>query len=432
MALMLIIAGACLALGGLLGLLSGFDAMTTERGAAATIAGVTALAGGLISIGLGCVVARLSQILAAYEDDSEERIAAALNADVPEKSIPVTAPIVAVQPEVEAKPAAEPIAVEAPKVEAAQITAQPVEGDTLLRNPLNQRREAEAVETESKSKQSTASRLLSRLGRNKGTLATGAAAGATIAGAAVALGAARQPEPKDKKPADGPATFDRQKTDNPVLVEAEPVLAAIETSSEDETSSEPDFTPDPLIASENLEIELANALSEDLEPAQSEEIKADAIPEPVPPPKPARGRRKFSEMLETKPAPPVEIADVAAESAEPPAEMPEEVETVVEAVVETSDVEPEEADAERETSDVGPDTTASAANEETEDLSVKSAELNDEPDQITAQTPAVLGRYVRDGHTYTLYADGSVDALTEAGLKRYASMEELRKELTKP
>lgn len=432
MALMLIIAGACLALGGLLGLLSGFDAMTTERGAAATIAGVTALAGGLISIGLGCVVARLSQILAAYEDDSEERIAAALNEEAAKTSTPSPVIVPVPQPDVELIPEIEPapvknVQVEPARLEPASNVSMPVETDTLLRNPLNQRRDAETVEAEVKSKQSTTSRLLSRLGRNKGALATGAAAGAALAGTAAAIASSKQPAATDANPAEEPTIPDPQVS----VVDADPVPSEIGTSIESTTSSELALRSEHMSESERLEIELANALKEDLEGAPPTNIEVEAPADPVPSPKPARGRRKFSEMLEAKPAPPVEITEIAAETADVPASMPKEPETSAEEIVAVSDTESASTESEPEASGDEPDTVASRSSEETDELVGKSAEEVDGTDPVSPEGPAVLGRYVRDGHTYTLYADGSVDALTEAGVKRYASMEELRRELTK-
>jgi hypothetical protein len=415
MALMLIIAGACLALGGLLGLLSGFDAMTTERGAAATIAGVTALSGGLIAIGLGCVVARLSQILTAYEDDSEERIAAALNADAApppaSAAISAPAPLPVTPPEPAPMTEPEPTPVTAP----TPIAAAQTEDDTLLRNPLNRSDKPEAVEPESKRNTSTTSRLLARLGRNKGALATGSAAGAAIAGTAAVLAAGKTPEPKAeelaRKAEEEPQAKVEHERDEPL---ERPTVAP-------EPASAPEFVsaPDLLSETDRLEAELAKALKEDLEtsaPADPEPV-VEQVTEPVPAPKATRGRRKFSEMLEPKPASAPEIVELATEptevtpsTAEIPDTVSESINTVAEAIAERA---------------------IDSTNPESNEAAVEPEQAPAEPEDLKDSSPAILGRYVRDGHTYTLYADGSVDALTEAGVKRYASMEELRRELTK-
>ena len=58
----------------------------------------------------------------------------------------------------------------------------------------------------------------------------------------------------------------------------------------------------------------------------------------------------------------------------------------------------------------------------------ESAAAQEEPAQAPepAPEPGVLGRYSSGGSDYTLYSDGSIDAQTEQGLFRFASMAELR------
>lgn len=51
-------------------------------------------------------------------------------------------------------------------------------------------------------------------------------------------------------------------------------------------------------------------------------------------------------------------------------------------------------------------------------------------DEPEAPRPAVLGTYNVGGRTYRMFADGSVEAVTEQGIERFASMEELRKHLS--
>jgi hypothetical protein len=398
MALMMIIAGACLAIGGLLGFFSGFDHMTTERGAAATIAGVTALAGGLVSIGLGFVVARLTQILAAYEDDTGERIADALNANA--AAIPSVAHASAAPTPVAVPSLADDIKPPAPTLPATPALA---EADTLLRNPLNRPEVTAEPAAAPEVKPNGAKRLLARLGGGKAVVATGAAVAAAGAGAALAGLKAEEPAAPsaDEKAAD-----------------LEPVMAKIEeaTTSDVSTVIAPDTLPSALDSndSENLEAELALALKEDLMPAAAAEVEkttevADtqedtAVEDPLedvaaPPPPKTRGRRKFTEML---------------------------------AATRETDSQPEEPEpAKIEAVEVPEMDTAQA--EEPEDIAspVASTELPTEDETVQPDGPAVIGRYVRDGNTYTLYADGSVDALTDAGLQRYKSMEDLRNELMK-
>ncbi len=47
------------------------------------------------------------------------------------------------------------------------------------------------------------------------------------------------------------------------------------------------------------------------------------------------------------------------------------------------------------------------------------------PQQAPAQ-PAVIGRYESDGTSYVMYADGAIEAQSEAGVYRFASMAELK------
>ena len=58
----------------------------------------------------------------------------------------------------------------------------------------------------------------------------------------------------------------------------------------------------------------------------------------------------------------------------------------------------------------------------------QNAPAQEEPAQApeAAPEPGVLGRYSSGGSDYTLYSDGSIDAQTQEGLFRFASMAELR------
>jgi hypothetical protein len=66
-ALLVILLGVLLMIGGAAFLLLGFDVVMTERGAAMTMGGVTALSGGAVTLALGFALLRLSQILRALE-----------------------------------------------------------------------------------------------------------------------------------------------------------------------------------------------------------------------------------------------------------------------------------------------------------------------------------------------------------------------------
>ena len=44
----------------------------------------------------------------------------------------------------------------------------------------------------------------------------------------------------------------------------------------------------------------------------------------------------------------------------------------------------------------------------------------------TAPTSPVIGRYDAEGTSYVMYADGSIEAQSEAGVYRFASMAELK------
>jgi hypothetical protein len=67
LALLVIILGLLLAGGGAAFLLLGFDIVMTERGSAMTIGGTIALSGGVVTLGLGLALLRLTQILRALE-----------------------------------------------------------------------------------------------------------------------------------------------------------------------------------------------------------------------------------------------------------------------------------------------------------------------------------------------------------------------------
>jgi hypothetical protein len=66
-ALLVILLGVLLMIGGAVFVLMGFDIVMTERGAAMTMGGVTALSGGAVTLALGFALLRLSQILRALE-----------------------------------------------------------------------------------------------------------------------------------------------------------------------------------------------------------------------------------------------------------------------------------------------------------------------------------------------------------------------------
>ncbi len=53
------------------------------------------------------------------------------------------------------------------------------------------------------------------------------------------------------------------------------------------------------------------------------------------------------------------------------------------------------------------------------------------PDEFTPSRPAVLGSYRAGGRTYTMFADGSVEAATERGVERFESMAALREHLAR-
>ena len=49
-----------------------------------------------------------------------------------------------------------------------------------------------------------------------------------------------------------------------------------------------------------------------------------------------------------------------------------------------------------------------------------------EPTPAAANEPAVIGRYEADGTAYTMFADGSIEAQSDAGIYRFASMADLK------
>jgi hypothetical protein len=365
-ALFVVICGALLMLGGGYSLLMGFDIVMTERGAAMAIGGTVALAGGVVAVGIGGVLLRLSQLLRALEEGQSKVKSAAPDRPV----VPIKEPAGSqIDP-----PVLEPV--------PASSSLAPV--------------------------------------------AAGAAVIAAGVGGAVAFGRSAQ-EGKDNSP--------DQVAIEPVADDLRAVKAGMPEA--EPVSPEPDVVlrqPDPILetlkaefepstvpppAQPDLEDELARALAEFDTPVGS--LLVDA-PADVPPLKPVRRRKGWSTRDEAD-------AVVAAPIAEAASGVNDDV-----------PVQDEKPNLETElaadpVAPILPSTleTAPEASEEKNILFTGLApdieDLDRSLSQVTA--PKVLGTYNVGGRTYSMFADGSVEAMTEFGIERFASMDELRKHLAK-
>jgi hypothetical protein len=128
-------------------------------------------------------------------------------------------------------------------------------------------------------------------------------------------------------------------------------------------------------------------------------------------------------------------ADAAQEADESDTEGQKTDEEEAEVALATSegeeDSEPEDAkdnDAQEETVVEAPEDTDEAS------LVIEQDEPETSPseapsDQALQPKPAILGSYKAGGRTYTMYADGKVEAITDDGVERFDSLDALRKHL---
>jgi hypothetical protein len=369
LALFVVICGALLTLGGAYSLLMGFDVVMTERGAAMAIGGTVALAGGVIAIGIGGVLLRLSQILRSLEQRPVKTKVA-----VPDRPVvPIKDDAAPAAPAVEPPPSPTPAPVTTPAVGSLAGGAAAVAAGLG----------GAAVLTRSAAAQEPAFPDL----RDSDL----------IAKAIDKIDLPSPPEPPEVPQFDVPAA---EKEATIAAPEPDVILEALKA----------DIAP-PVAKQPDLEDELARALAEFDAPPAAPPLE-DVVD--LPPLKSVRRKKSWASSKE--------VVDLA----QPPPES---------AVYEPADNAPamEEADPGPEIKPAEKVDPSDQVSEEEEVTVGEQAVVVEEPvaPVDAPNQPKVLGTYNVGGRTYSMFADGSVQAMTEFGVERFASMEELRKHLAK-
>jgi hypothetical protein len=375
-ALLVIVCGALLVIGGAISLLLGFDIVMTERGSAMTLGGVIALSGGVIAVGIGFALLRLSQILAALQERNLRGVRPVVTQD---------------------RPVIPPVSAES--VNSGDIPPSPA---------------AEAG--------------ISRIGLGAGVVAAGVVASAAGFAATKSDNETLDTGVATARLPDAPAVADTEIPDMPELSPSETAIAS----------------PPSLASIPDLEEELARALAEpEVEPLSAqvrEKSFADGLTDLLGKPK---GRKR-------KPEPEQEV--------QPESELDQDL-----ATIDVSDPDPiAEVSAGTAGMDGGifdaglPDVSAMMEDVSAVDTAVDpiaavpdtlAAAISElaHPPSFTAETDMtiapqtapvspskkVLGTYNAGGRTYSMYADGSVEAVTENGVERFNSMDELRRHLVR-
>jgi hypothetical protein len=367
-ALFVVACGALLMLGGAIALLMGFDIVMTERGAAMTIGGTVALSGGAVTVGVGFALLRLSQILRVLE----ARGGKAGRAGVADR------PVVPIAP---------------PEAPAGLLPDEP----------------------EPKAAIPVAAGV---------TMA--AAAGAAAIGFAGSASADDRPAAIDEPPPRaGPP---------PPVVSAPPDLEAELAQALAETDPPPP-TPTKRSFADGLSAVLAKPIgrrgkvakeraAKDFEPVETqaeapEELKDDTQPEATIADVANQDEVQLEETLPEKPA-------VGATMAVPETAATEHASSTAAQEPETELTAPDSADDDAKDSKPASVTMPEA---EAESESVPALpEATAIPPRLKS---GVLGTYNVGGRVYSMFADGSVEAVTEAGVERFRSMEELRRHLAR-
>jgi hypothetical protein len=401
LALFVILAGILLIIGGGISLLAGFDIVMTERGSAMTIGGTVALAGGTITLGIGFALLRLSQILRVLQTVEQEETAAEPAA---ETANPVLAETAIAPATVEIM--RQDIAPSAPLTQTpvtAAIEASRTEDDTILVSPLKPRDVEEAPKKPG-------------FFRSRAKMAGIGAAGigaAGAAGAAILASSAALADPdKDEK---------------------------IQTSEEDLLPPLPEITS-PQVKEAlplDLEAELSRALAEDTpislnQEQPSAESELETIFAETTEELPLSFNEGLSKILSKpkKRGKKGAATDVSEETSAETDSIADEISKVEDAPSSSIDV---------------LDKTSSGSDrmiDPVEEL-LQDAQIEDQPIQGASvktgvnlsqseQRPAILGTYNAGDGTYVMYADGTVEAINEQGVRLFKSMEELRAHLAKP
>jgi hypothetical protein len=361
LALFVVIAGALLIIGGGTSLVLGFDIVMTERGSAMTLGGVMALSSGVIAVGIGFALMRMTQMLRMLDIRAK-----GFQGPGGRGSRPVV-PLVPAEQEVS--------------------DAAPVESSASRRRP---------------------------------SIAAGGA-GAVLAGGAAHAAAAAAHEALSPAPA-----------------------AASMMSSDASSPSQVSVPPD-------LEAELARALLDTGPSSAPARSFADGLYETLAEPAEARLMPPPDESVAAAYAgadlPAVEKQELSPDDGDAGALSADEEEGIADG----ADEETSEAPAAEEAPAHDPAIAAAAPDTARSILETPGSgsiamttpgardAFLDEPDfddlkvgpRLPPQHGEVLGTYNIGGRTYSMYSDGSVEAITEGGIERFSSMDDLRQHLAK-
>jgi hypothetical protein len=367
-ALLVVFAGTLLIVGGASFLLLGFDIVMTERGSAMTLGGVIALSSGVIAVGIGFALMRLSQILRVL-DTRGRGIASSAKGDRP------VVPLVTSEPEPRGN---EPV-----DGSAAERAVLPVGAAVLAGGAA-----------------------LAVVAANEST----SVAGETREMVADTVTAEPQTAQPVNVPPDLEAELARALSDVPAA--PPPVRSFADGLSEvlAKANRRKDARPiaDP-VAEEDVTLESSTAVDQPTPPAT---LKEDPEIEPASP------------VFTTGLTGGEDIAaQLSAQLLQEPSAAPEAV-TATEAVVAQLPFEaPEPADADSTVTVVEGEQSKPQEDPAFDDLRLGSSGSSDNAE--------VLGTYNVGGRTYSMYSDGSVEAITESGIQRFKSMDDLRQHLAK-
>jgi hypothetical protein len=390
-ALMVIVCGALLVVGGAISLLMGFDIVMTERGSAMTLGGIIALSGGVITVGIGFALLRLSQILAALQERNVRGARPVVTAERP--VVPLIPP--------------EPVA-------SGEKPLPPVTEPGVNRIGLG----AGAV---------TASIVASAAGF------AASKAGAERHEAEVVP--AHEPHASAAVHRDMPDKPEQPYLDTALVVAASPPSPGSIPDLEEELAralAEPEAVPSTVPARDQS---FANGLSDLL--AKPRGRKRNQEPDLVADPELEVGSEQEAEFE----APSGPETDQKPDSVEASLPEPVEVMRAVSAGLHERIVSldlPGASGAVHETAPVDTDADALQVSETDRpqttspvDKLVEDDLMVEPPSAPVMPSKKVLGTYNAGGRTYSMYADGSVEALTEFGVERFSSMDELRRHLVR-
>jgi len=405
--------GGLLALGGALSIWNGVDVIQSERGWVSVIAGSVALTGGIVTFALFLLIREVQALRASMALSTRvatippppPRAAPVVEEPAPAAPVPQEAPATIVPAPDDSAPSAPPVAELAPQEQLASV------------KPPHESLAFEQVFPPVPVAPTPVAPAAERFRFRSADAAVGLAAGAAAigmfarskAGAPPQEAAPTEPAPQPEQVPSAESVLERLEE---ALLEPQPEAAAgptfaepqIEEAQHQETQPQ-ELHPQEAQAGPPKAEEESEAVKEDsaLSPGYAWLERALARDE----------GRKSPALDWLRSRPPTELLiDPAAPAQEAPVEAPAEA---------SGHEAPPAAEPVPEVA-AGSEAPAAPAPAE------ESAAAHEEPAQPpeTAPEPGVLGRYSSGGSDYTLYSDGSIDAQTEQGLFRFASMAELR------